>query len=451
MPKKKACEQIPNEIWRMILEWVIDSLLLFSTDPFEYDWHPETRRGDWTCVMHIVDPDTKEIWWGIKDRPAMSQFRATRAKLRLVCKAWKTFADSPSVEHRCMRLCMASTATDVLKPSTILKARRLEVLNSPAEGAVGLIASTIEQAKTFSTEIILDTGGMFTSEILSNRQHLFPHLRVLFLDLSEDDIPIAHIQSFDSLLCKLECLTCLIMHVAPFFPLPDQGLLRLPHLRTLSITCIGGLGELYMDAWVLPSLEHLELGVLPEPTESQRFLHRHGHNLRYLSLQFVEPPIFPSFSAAGVLHSCPRLLYLGYPLSVLWRNLDLQSTHPLLRLVNTSYRMSYTGFSPLHFFADVMRFCASTPRLQTITDSHSWLSVLPMVDQDPDEVEGDVTLDSHLFQTRKFDIQSAQAIYILASKLDSLGIRYEDGDSLTVDQGREKQEELSRDNKRARA
>ena len=437
----------------MILEWVIDSLLLFSVDPYEYDWHPKTRRSDWTCVMHIVDPETKEIWWGRTDRPAMRQFRATRAKLRLVCKAWKTFADSPSVEHRCVRLCMISPETDPLQPARIIKAKRLEVLNGlipPVEGAGDLVISAIEQIKSFSAEIILDTGGMFTSAVLCNLQHLFPHLRALFLDLSEDVIPEFQIRKLDSLLWKLDSLTCLIMRVGPFFYLSDDTVLQLPHLRTLSISSATVLGEMYMDAWELPSLEHLEFGVLSDSSACKRLLDRHGQKLRYLSLYFSEAPVL--FGSFRILHNCPHLLYLGIPLASLWTDATLQTSHPLLRLVNTATGSAYSrwSFGPLAFFTNAMRFCATTPRLQTITDDHSWVSLLPKVDQDPEEADASLFPDTPEFKVRKFGIEAAQVTYLLSSKLDSLGIRYEDREFLTVEQGKDKLDEVMRDPKRAR-
>jgi len=262
MPRQaKSYELAPVEIWNHIITFAIDGALLLSNSPFEGDWQSSSMTSDWICPMYTFD-NQGTIYWGMHDKPAMQQFRQIRATLRRVSRSWKRFVDSPYIEHRCMRFCIPSHADEEPDPARVVVARRIEVLSSPgaSQHFEGVLGNAIKRGCVFDAEILLDIGGTLVPRIFPSHLSSFPFLTTLLIDYRHHHtvIPLPDDQPEISL-PYISSLTTLILRLGDNQEIPDQRILRLPNLRSLSMSSRYKLPHLDFSKWRVPFLRHLEL------------------------------------------------------------------------------------------------------------------------------------------------------------------------------------------------
>jgi hypothetical protein len=383
--------------------------------------------------------DTGVIYWGRHDKPAMQQFRQIRATLRRVCQSWKNFIDSPYIEYRCMRFCIPSASNEAPDPNQLVLARRVEVVNSlretmPLEGA---LQQALAKGRRFNAEILLDIGGSFVAEIFPKHRAAFPYLTSLVVDLqNRSPIPLPSIRS-EIQLPNLVSLTTLVLRLeGGYSELADQKIFRFPNLCSLSICSNHRLPFLDFSKWRLPWLRHLELAGIYENEQLALFftyLHRFSLHLRYLRIV----PFTRSFSLKVPIHhlwGCRRLERLEMPLHLLFSSsAQAHNLSKLRHIVHTGERTLVTvahdwgSYDFMTFYGTVIGFCLQLHALKIITDSHLWSATLRQANTPLEDPDGKGR------KTSQNIVNSASAAtVVLARKLHSLDMRYEDKDHKTL-------------------
>jgi hypothetical protein len=445
--RRAASNRLPVEVWEHILDDIMDNTLLLALNPMEYPWEFTHTLQDWICPMYQID-DTKHVYWGIRDMPAMRQFRQVRAQIRSVCRFWKRYADSHKVENLCGRLCVPALPSDASSLRDITYAKRLEVVNphnDPFSQIDGLLYQAIEERRRFMAEILIDVSGTITNGILRKHHYLFPRLTTLHLNLMRCKEEATVGLDLEEILPKLVHLKCLSLHVGWRHPIPEK-VFHLNQLVTLSIVGDGELVTLDPSSWSLSSLLHLELvGVerhkLFSPESRYTFPMAFQFKTLFLKPWYIGPyqraPVF-----FGFWELSPIVTRLGAPIAMVMRT-TFPSPNVLSHLVNTdSFPIAQDFVEPENpeDFTDWLRtislFCAASAKLRTITDVHEWHDTITKANTPTDlKVKDTSTGDLKDFEFTKYELKKlrvAQITMLLARKFDTLGIRYEDKNNLSL-------------------
>lgn len=432
----KSFERVPVEIWEYILRLVMDETLLLSSDPFNDDRKAFKVPDDWICPMYDIDEE-KNLYWGMKDQPAMRQFRRLRALLRLVCKSWKRFADSPAIENCIVRLCVPSHPDEDIQPDLLIKAKRIELVDprrNPNQVIEGVIKRTVEEKRIFEAEIIIDIGGLLSMQFLRKHPTNFPYLTSLHVDLTNPSITTFTDYEFDGIFTKLPNLGCLSVRLDKrlILPVNDFRLLNLVSL-SLSSTSLQGLS---FGMWRTPKLRHLKLDGMRCPTHPARFskyVWRFGTHLTYLSLTPDYHIGSWDLSMSVIWTHCPNIVHLEIPLHTIRREITLPPKGwPLTHLVNTSTKplacvdFDQPGLDFMTFYGHMITFCLSCRMLKVITDAHVWLDVMFHVYAPLRKNSDEMPPDYYPSKAEQATEDTANATIILARKLEMIHIRYED-------------------------
>ncbi|PVF99555.1 hypothetical protein CPB86DRAFT_783682 [Serendipita vermifera] len=391
---------LPIEIWEHILKHVIFNTLLLSTAPLDYPWRFTEVVYDWVWLMDIVFVcGTEEL-----RSKGMKEFQQTRNQLRLVCRSWKRYADSPRIDTLSIQVFTFGNGNPPI--NRILSARRLEVVhrrNGPVPKIEGALAQMLMEKKTFSTSLLIDQEGVVTYNILRNHPHLFPCLTALHIDISNG---ISTALDLKSTLPRLTCLTCLSIYFPHTF-IFTEGMFDLPNLTTLSLHFHHHLSNLHVHTWYLPSLRHLRLlGILmmfleDDPIESVFAI---SPQLQTLSLvPHDQPPSSFPISLNPLWIQCPRIARIQAPLSSIWFS-EIPLGQSLTHLVHLD-PVPLADYIPVFAKAKsnkslqalIVEIISPARGLHTITDSHSWSKLAPN-----------------------------SPVHVVARELGALGIRYED-------------------------
>lgn len=437
----KSFERVPIEIWEYILVLVIDETLLLSLDPFKYNWQAFSIPGDWICPMYDVDED-KNLYWGMKDQPAMRQFRRLRALLRLVCRSWKRFADSQTIENRIIRLCVPSHPEENMQPELLVMARRIEVVDprrNPNQIIEGVIKRTVDEKRIFNAEIIIDIGGLLSMQFLRMRPMSFPYLTSLHIDLTKPAVAPCSDYELDGIFTKLPNLSCLIVNLDKRLILPVNDF-RFFNLVTLSLSS-PSLQGLSFGTWRIPKLKHLRLDGMRCPTHPARFakyIWRFGRNITYLSLT-PDYHIGPwELNLHTIWTHCPAITHLEIPLYLICDEKQVPPKEwPLTHLVNTSanslahHEIKRAILDLMAFYGEIASFCLGCRNLKAITDVHVWLDTMIHVYAPISHKTTSDELPESLRKVEQAKEDSAHATIVIGRKLEMMGIRYEDKERKT--------------------
>lgn len=431
----KSFERLPVEVWEHILYLVVDSTLLLSLDPFKCDQHAFRIPDDWVCPMYDIDEDS-DLYWGMKDQPAMRQFRRLRARLRLVCRNWKRFADLPSIEHRIARLCSSGDREETMSSEMLVAAKRIEFVDprrNPRQQIDGLVREAVESGQDFNAEIVIDVGGLLSIKVLRQAPQRFRYLSALHIDISDIREDSLSEYKLHGIFAHYPLVFLSILsHKRIMLPVDDFRLSRLVSLNL----CSDSLQGLGFGMWKLPKLRHLRLSGLRNPAHPTRFvkyLWRFGAGLTYLSLTPNYHWDLWNISISSIWKQCPKLEHLEIPLYLVLKEFDLPPVNwPLTHLVNTIegsmsseiWNSQNASQDVMSFYGHIIRFCHGCPRLAVITDGHIWSDVLIRVYAPMSETMKDSTSPQVAIEQAKEN--EANATFTLARKLDAIGIRYED-------------------------
>jgi hypothetical protein len=380
----RPSEEVPIEIWELIIYCTLLDTLLLSTAPMDYSWRFTDAMEDWMCRPYSID-GIKLGFWSHSTAPVVREFKQTRTRLQLVCRAWKWCADSPRLDALCIRTNRFKTYNDPPTTSDIRSAKRLEAIHPERDPYAKLeqtLGQVFEEKRGLAAEILIDIGGTVTNRILKHNSQLFPHLTALHLDLygcAGDPSPTLNLEH---VLPKLPFLTCLSLQVENKFSF-SRNTLHLPNLTGLSIIGRDQLPQLWTKSWYLPSLRHLQIvGLNRTHMEHDVLIHLFSlsPHLRTLCLR---PPRRNRLSFQLPLETlwdkCPQLIYLQAPLSNIWQSKMPTEQRPLRHLVNTdplpiAYNILAAARSSgvARWYDLVPEFCSIARDLRTITDSHSW-------------------------------------------------------------------------------
>lgn len=445
---RKASDRLPVEVWEHILDDAMDNTLLLTSSPSDYPWEFTRALQDWICPMYEID-DTKHVYWGIKDSPAMRQFRRVRAQIRLVCRFWKHYADSHKVGTLCGRLCVPAYPSDDSSIRDVTCAKRLEVVNphyDPFSILDGVLQQALQERKRFMAEVLIDVGGTITNGILRKHHDLFPRLTALHINLRRCKEAAIITLDLDEILPQLIHLTCLSLHIGWRHPIPDK-VFQLYQLVTLSIIGESELSLLHPKWWRLPSLSHLELvgvdrNVIFGWTMTPLF--QLSRRLRTL---FIKPWCIGPYHRAHISTSSlsfgpHKVIKLAAPISTIL-TIICSTLSGLFQFVNTDpwpIAQDFVECHPLHgfmaWYGKISKFFRQAPRLRIITDVHDWHDTItkantPMETQLRDAKTGLIkTVDIPEYELKRLKV--AEITMLLARKLDTLGIRYEDKHNLTL-------------------
>ncbi|KAG8819594.1 hypothetical protein FRC18_012040, partial [Serendipita sp. 400] len=436
----RSYERVPIEVWKYILDAVIDNTLLLSTNPFEFDWQPSLVLEDWNNDATSYCNNLTELSERHTGCSAKCQFRCVWNTLRLVCHSWKQFADSPAVKNRHLQLDLR-VSIEASRMEDILLAKRLRILSFSKFliEFCGSLEGAIEGGAVFNSEIILDTGGWFTNQIIGTHPSSFPYLTTLSLEPSDDAQTTIPPEKLNQVLRSLPSLRHFLFQSDDQYEFSKDGILQLPNLRTLSISSGNPLQDLHLSEWKLPSLTHLRLWGLPLRTSDSSpyglvdYLQAHGKSLLYLSIKIQSSPeVLPPYFQIWL--DCPKVRHLEVPFSFLFAGGHFvvpPKRHPVERLVNTLDReISYGVQVPVNgFLGHFARFCLAARSLRCITESHLWVHALTHVEP----VSGGAESDEQISPMAV----SSQLTYILAHKIEAYGIRFEDKIGLSLKEGRE--------------
>jgi hypothetical protein len=399
-----SLSNLPIEIWENILKHAILTSFLFSTAPFDYAWTFTDVIYDWSWVMH--SQASSDGMWTSK---TMREVQRTRTRLGLVCQSWKRYLDSPRIDELCITVYISRKNNPPL--NHIIWAKRLEVINprgAPVLELEGPLAEALLEKKVFAANLLVDVEGAVTEKILKRHAYLFPYLTALHLDLRSSSNDISGILDLRTTLSNLPCLTCLSIYLTQAFSF-TQGMLRLPHLTTLSILFNHRLSDLFLQSWYLPSLRHLRLiGVIGTYTSSPEIkeifaLSPRLETLCYYPSRMGNPlPLIP-FDSLWV--DCPRLTRLQAPLTNLWKD-KLPIGQSLTHIVNVDGTSITAQIFPARLWEEVIiERISPSHELRIITGTHSWAN-LPSNSLAPS----------------------------IAQKFATLGIRYEDANRVTLEE-----------------
>jgi len=387
--------------------------------------------------------DAGLIYWGRHDKPAMMQFRLIRATLRRVCRSWKAFVDSPCIERRCMRFCVPSNMDEEPELDQLVLARRIEAVNSPGTSCPlgGVLEEAIANGRRFNAEILLDIGGALASQIFPQHSNAFPFLTSLVVDFqNHSPIPLPAINQ-DIQLPNITFLTTLVICLeGNYTENIDQKVFRFPNLCSLSISSKHRLPHLDFSKWRLPFLRHLELVGLYLPEQLALFftyLHRFTLHLRYLRLV----PYSRHFMLKLPTHhlwDCRKLERLEMPLHLLFlRPTQAQQLSRLKHIVQTGeHSLVYAGqdwnsCDFMGFYGCFIGFCLELRALKTVTDSQRWSATLKQANTPFQEGRSSKS-------PQNIVNSAAAATVVLARKLHSVNIRYEDREHKTLAEAKAK-------------
>ncbi|PVF99560.1 hypothetical protein CPB86DRAFT_289754 [Serendipita vermifera] len=442
----KAANRLPIEIWEYILDDVMDNTLLLSTTPLDYRWEFARSVEDWICTTYCID-GSKRVNWMVGNQPAMREYKRTIANLRLVCQFWKRYAESNRAKTLCARLTLPSCVDVDLSSKDVSSAKRIEVVtpsqilsSSDLEPDMKKIST---MNKRFAAEILVDIGGTVTNTILRSHHHLFPRLTALHVDLRKCPRDSILRLDLEETLPKLVSLTCLSLSVDGEARFPTKYM-HLPKLSTLVISAHRYSKELSMEAWHIPSLQHLYISGTdggPPLITALKHIAALNPNLHTLSLipytHTHERRKCQCYEALWAKHD--QLTRLQIPiLSILHHKVP--DGHPLTHIVNTglssmshSYIQERKEENILPFYAELTSFCLSARRLRVITDNHDWHDIITKANT-PLELLSTDDPDDTATAKEILKLKAARITMIVAQKLHGLYIRYEDRNNLTLEE-----------------
>jgi hypothetical protein len=384
----KPFEKLSVEIFELILDWVIRDTLLLSTSPIDHSWTFDSAIADWICPIYAVD-GLKRVWLLNPVRPALQELRRVKTRLRLVCRSWREYVDSPRLDRLHITLCVPRVTGDTesackemeskASVHNAVSAYRLDVISphlNPSSELDGVMSQIFRDKRQLALRILIDVGGAVSNRMLNSHPWLFPNLTALHINLHHCPEEQLNTLDLSRLLPKLPSLTCLSLHVRSRFSF-TMGMLRSESLLTLNISCAFGLKIQDIDSWYLPSLNHLQIiGLEAESLDSILSLSSH---LRTISLQ-TRPESSPDWSIKSdwIWRKCPNISKLEFRVKDIFLQ-DLPKDFPLTHVVNNDFdtianavaravRMA-GDIGILRRFED---FCLSASKLRTVTDKHSW-------------------------------------------------------------------------------
>jgi hypothetical protein len=387
----KPFEKLSVEIFELILDWVIRDTLLLSTSPIDHSWTFDSAIADWICPIYAVD-GLKRVWLLNPVRPALQEFRRVKTRLRLVCRSWREYVDSPRLDRLHITLCVPRVTEDTESACKALESKssvhnavsayRLDVISphlNPSSELDGVMSQISRNKRRLAVKILIDVGGAVSNRMLNSHPWLFPNLTALHINLSHCPKEQLNTLDFARLLPKLSSLTCLSLRIRSQFS-STIGMFRSESLGTLNIACPLGMKIRHIDSWSLPSLNHLQfIGIEEEGMESFESILSLSHHLKTISLQTI-PHILPGLWIEPDLiwRKCPNLTNLEIRVKDIFMQ-KLPKDCPLTHFINKDIctvaeavvrAVRTTG--NIGVLCRFEEFCSSASRLRTITDRHYW-------------------------------------------------------------------------------